>query len=66
VGTRPTFGGGDEVLEVHLLDGSADLYGSTLRVAFIARLRNERRFATPADLAAQIAADVATARAVLA
>jgi riboflavin kinase/FMN adenylyltransferase len=66
VGTRPTFGGGDEVLEVHLLDGSADLYGSTLRVAFIARLRNERRFATAADLAAQIAADVATARAVLA
>lgn len=63
VGTRPTFGGEETSLEVHLLEGAGDLYGAVLRVAFVARLRAERRFAGPADLAAQIAADVAAARA---
>jgi len=62
VGTRPTFGGEGETLEVHLLDGAGDLYGATLRVAFVSRLRDERRFDTAADLAVQIAADVAAAR----
>jgi len=62
VGTRPTFQGEGETLEVHLLDGAGDLYGATLRVAFVFRLRDERRFAGPADLAAQIADDVAAAR----
>lgn len=63
VGARPTFGGGERVVEVHLLAETGDLYGKTLRVAFVARLRDERRFADPAELAAQIAADVAAARA---
>lgn len=62
VGTRPTFGGGRSSVEIHLLKGAVDLYGATLRVAFIARLRDERRFAGPADLVAQITADVAAAR----
>jgi len=62
VGTRPTFGGEGETLEVHLLDWAGDLYGATLRVAFVSRLRDERRFAGPADLAAQIAADIGAAR----
>ncbi len=65
LGTRPTFAGGEEALEVHLLEPPGDLYGATLRVAFVARLREERRFAGPSDLAAQIAADVAAARAIL-
>jgi len=62
VGTRPTFGGEERNVEVHLLEGSGDLYGVTLRVAFVARLRDERRFDAPGDLAAQIAADAAAAR----
>ena len=62
VGTRPTFAGEEETLEVHLLDWAGDLYGATLRVAFVSRLREERHFAGPADLAAQIAADVVAAR----
>ena len=62
VGTRPTFGGLGETLEVHLLDWAGDLYGAILRVAFVSRLRDERRFAGPADLAAQIAADIGAAR----
>jgi riboflavin kinase/FMN adenylyltransferase len=62
VGTRPTFGGGERGLEVHLLDGAADLYGATLRVAFVSRLRDERLFADGGELAAQIEADAAAAR----
>ncbi len=62
VGTRPTFGGEERKVEVHLLEGSGDLYGATLRVAFVARLRDERRFDGPGDLAAQIEADAAAAR----
>jgi len=65
LGTRPTFGGDGETLEVHLLEAPGDLYGVTLRVAFVARLRDERRFAGPADLARQIAVDVAAARVAL-
>jgi riboflavin kinase/FMN adenylyltransferase len=62
VGTRPTFGGGEAGLEVHLLDEAGDLYGATLRVAFISRLRDERPFAGGAELATQIEADVTAAR----
>lgn len=53
------------ILEVHLLDFSGDLYGATLEVCFRARLRDERRFATPAELVAQIERDVARARELL-
>jgi riboflavin kinase/FMN adenylyltransferase len=66
IGVRPTFAGDEEVLEVHLLDGRPDLYGTELRVAFVARLRAERRFDGIAALVAQIEADVDAARAVLA
>jgi riboflavin kinase/FMN adenylyltransferase len=65
LGTRPTFDGEGETLEVHLLEPPGDLYDATLRVAFVDRLREERRFAGPGDLAAQISADVAAARALL-
>lgn len=66
LGVRPTFAGEEEVLEVHLLDGRPDLYGAELRVAFVDRLRDERRFEGIGALTAQIGADVAAARAVLA
>ncbi len=65
LGSRPTFGGGEPTVEVHLLDWSGDLYGTTLRIAFVARLRDERRFASPEALVTQIGADVAAARAAL-
>ena len=71
LGVRPTFagpapaGGAVPRLEVHLLDGHGDLYGRELEVTFRQLLRPERRFAGPAELAAQIAADVAAARAAL-
>jgi riboflavin kinase/FMN adenylyltransferase len=62
IGARPTFGGGERTLEVHLLGGTGDLYGAKLRVAFVSRLRDERRFTGRGELAAQIEADIAVAR----
>jgi riboflavin kinase/FMN adenylyltransferase len=64
-GNRPTFGGTDLRLEVHLFDFAGDLYGRHLRVALIEHLRPEQKFAGIDALKAQIAADAARARAVL-
>lgn len=64
VGVRPMFETGRGLLvEAHLIDFDGDLYGRRLRVAFIARLRGERRFPTVEDLVAQMHRDVAEARA---
>jgi riboflavin kinase/FMN adenylyltransferase len=64
-GRRPTFGGESETLEAHLLDFDGHLYGAGLRLAFVARLREERRFQSPEALVAQIREDVRHARALL-
>jgi riboflavin kinase/FMN adenylyltransferase len=58
LGVRPTFGGGDRLLEAYLLDFSGELYGEEVEVAFVERLRDEIAFASPAELSAQIARDV--------
>jgi len=66
VGVRPTFGGAaEELVEVHLLDSDRDLYGRELRVRFVARIRDERRFSGAGELVARIAEDVAIARSAL-
>ena len=65
LGSRPTFDGGDCCLEVHLLDFDSDLYDRELEVTFRQLLRDERKFAGPDDLKAQIHKDVAAARACL-
>ncbi len=65
IGTCPTFDNQELTLEVHLLDFNGDLYGERLQVEFAARLREERRFPSIGDLAAQIRADMAEARRVL-
>ncbi len=65
VGTRPTFGGGEETIEVHLLDIDEDLYGRTMRVRFVDRLRSERQFESVDALIAQIEMDIAEARSLL-
>ena len=61
VGTRPTFGGTDLSVESHLIDADEDLYGERIEVRFLARLRDERTFSGPAELADQIARDKAAA-----
>jgi len=63
VGHRPTFDRGPISVEVHLLDFEGRLYGQTLRLELLARLRGERAFAGPERLRRQIQADVARARA---
>lgn len=71
LGSRPTFANGaaaangEAVLEVHLLDFDRDLYGRELEVTFRQWLRPEQRFADVGELRAQIARDVAAARACL-
>lgn len=67
VGIRPTFESGRGVLiETHLIDHSEDLYGKTLRVAFVERLRGERRYPAIEELIAQMRQDVEDARRVCA
>jgi riboflavin kinase/FMN adenylyltransferase len=62
LGVRPTVGAGRSV-EVHLFDWHGDLYDAPLRVAFVARLREERRFAGLDALVTQIRRDADDARA---
>ena len=63
IGNRPTFeSDGALCFEAHLLDFEGDLYSERLEFDFIARVRDERRFETPAELVVQIQADVAAAR----
>jgi riboflavin kinase/FMN adenylyltransferase len=64
LGVRPTVGGSRRVLEAHLLDVSDDLYGAHLRLHFLTKLRDEKKFASLDDLRANIAQDVARGRAV--
>ncbi len=64
VGLAPTFRTASDVrIEAFLLDYSGEeVYGESMTVAFTRRLRNERRFATPEALVAQIAQDIAAAQ----
>ncbi|MGQ9692832.1 MAG: riboflavin biosynthesis protein RibF [Thermaceae bacterium] len=57
VGTRPTLGGGGLRLEVHLFGFSGELYGEEVEVAFLKKLRDERKFASLEELKAQLAKD---------
>jgi riboflavin kinase / FMN adenylyltransferase len=67
VGVRPTFDSGRGVLiETYLIDRDEDLYGKTLRVAFVERLRGEKRFAGVEELIAQMRIDVEDAKRVCA
>ena len=62
IGTRPTVGGTEPLLEVHLLDFARDIYGARISVVFRARLRDEQRFDSLAEMARQIQLDIAAAR----
>lgn len=62
IGCRPTINNGiDTSVEAHILDFEGDLYGQTLTVSFIARLREERRFSSEEELALQLQRDKETA-----
>lgn len=57
IGTRPTFDGQTTTLEVHILHHDEDLYGQSLSVAFIGRLREERPFRSAEALRQQLQQD---------
>ena len=71
IGVAPTFdsygNGGQVRVEAHLLvDGAPDLYGREMALGFAARIRDERKFGSPEELAARIQEDIRLARAALA
>jgi riboflavin kinase/FMN adenylyltransferase len=67
IGTRPTvYENYQRVVESHILDFNADVYGETVELRFYKRLRDERTFPSMMELSAQIGRDVETARDVFA
>jgi len=58
IGNDPTFGGTKRTVEAYLLDYHGDLYGYELTVEFVAKLRDEMKFASADDLIKQVAEDV--------
>jgi riboflavin kinase / FMN adenylyltransferase len=65
LGTRPTIGGAEALLEAHLFDFCGELYGREIEVEFVAKLRDEASFATLETLTAQMRRDAADARRIL-
>jgi riboflavin kinase/FMN adenylyltransferase len=65
IGSRPTFGTGERLIEVNLFDHQDNLYGKVVAVEFIERLRGDHTFASAQELAAQIARDADRAKASL-
>lgn len=57
IGTRPTFDGHEQTLEVHIFHFHEDLYGQPLSVEFVSRLREERRFDSMEALKKQLKQD---------
>jgi riboflavin kinase/FMN adenylyltransferase len=64
-GPKPTFGDGRRTLEAHLFGVGRDLYGEWVRVEWVARLREVKRFGSPAELAEQLERDRSAATAAL-
>jgi riboflavin kinase / FMN adenylyltransferase len=62
LGPRPTFGDSATSLEAHLFDTSGNFYGSHIRIDFVARLRETRKFASAEQLTAQLRHDERNAR----
>ena len=62
LGSRPTFGDSTVTLEAHLFDADVELYRATVKVEFVARLRDVRRFPSPDALGMQLRTDETQAR----
>ena len=65
IGTNPTFGESERTVEAFMLDFQGDLYGSSVTLEFVRRLRDEERFASVQALKEEVGRDVEIARAVL-
>ena len=62
IGIRPTVGGTSPVLEVNIFDFKEDIYGKRLKVQFVKKIRDEKKFDGLEELKIQIAKDVKTAQ----
>jgi riboflavin kinase/FMN adenylyltransferase len=62
IGRRPTFGGGERVVEVYIMGYQGNLYGSRLKIDIIERLRGEMRFDSATALTTQIEDDIRKAK----
>jgi len=58
IGYRPTFGSSRLLIETHIFDFNNDIYGKRLRIEFIERIRDEKRFVSVEALVAEIGVDV--------
>lgn len=65
IGCRPTFDGTDVTIETHIIDFSGELYGCSMSVSFVARLRDERKFRSAAELSNQLRRDLSEAERLL-
>jgi riboflavin kinase/FMN adenylyltransferase len=65
VGTRPTFGEGERMVETYLLDYNGDLYGKKITIEFVRKVRDERRFPSAEQLIVQMRKDVQEVNAIL-
>jgi riboflavin kinase / FMN adenylyltransferase len=65
IGYNPTFGRAQLSIEIHLFDFAQQLYGETVEVHFVKKIRDERAFPSVADLITQIGQDVDVARTLL-
>lgn len=65
IGTNPTFNGKTATVETFLLEGGEDLYGQDMRLEFVSRIREQRKFASVGELVRQISQDVEKARVIL-
>jgi riboflavin kinase/FMN adenylyltransferase len=63
IGTRPTVNGVDTILEVYIIDFDRDVYGYSVEVNFLHKIRNEEKFDSLEELAAHIAQDTEKAKA---
>ncbi len=66
IGRNPTFGEFDMSVEAHILDFKDKIYGESIRVHFVQRIRSERKFSGPDELVARIREDIGLARMILA
>ena len=65
IGYNPTFGDVSLSVEVHCFDFDLDIYDQEIKVDFVARIRDEKKFSGPEELAGQIAKDCTLARQIL-
>lgn len=66
IGYRPTFNGDEKSIEVHLFDFDGDIYAEDVRVEFIERIREEKKFSGKEELITQLKNDEERARVILA